>query len=277
MPELPEVQTVCDVIGPQIVGRKIEDAFINHEGVLANMDREQFKKEVCASSFLSVRRRGKYILLSLSCGKTMIVHLRMTGCLLVVPKGQQQEKHTHVVFDLDGEKELRFIDQRRFGKIWIVREGESILGLDALGPEPFDDEVTFDYLKKHLQNSHRKIKDCLLDQSFIAGIGNIYSDEILFRAGIHPAKCACRLTDDEVVRLAQIIPETMAYYVEKNCIDQDEYLRTGGREYQNTPFLQVYGRRGQKCLSCDTLLQKERVAGRGSVFCPNCQKLDETD
>ena len=275
MPELPEVQTICDVIAPQIIGRRIEDVIVYHDGVLANAAPAEFINLLRGNKFISMSRRGKYMLILLESGQRLIIHLRMTGGLLALPQEYPMEKHTHVVFMLDDETQLRFRDLRRFGRIWLAGSDESVPGLDTLGPEPFDQQITFAYLKEKLQDSRRKIKDCLLDQTFIAGIGNIYSDEILFRAGIHPAKCACSLTDAELLRLAAIIPETMTYYVEKNRIDPETYLKTSGREYQNTPYLQVYGRKGKPCLHCGTTLHKEKIAGRGSVFCPRCQTLDE--
>lgn len=275
MPELPEVQTICDVISPQIIGRRIENVIVHYESVLANTATAEFINTLRGNSFTSMSRCGKYMLLSLESGKKLIIHLRMTGGLIAAPQGYPIEKHTHVVFALSGDLELRFSDLRRFGRMWLVDADESVPGLDTLGPEPFDPRITGEYLKEKLWGSHRKIKDCLLDQTLIAGIGNIYSDEILFRAGIHPARLACSLTDAELTRLAEMIPETMAYYVEKNKIDPEEYLKTGGRDYQNTPYLQVYGRKGMPCLRCGTELKKERIAGRGSVYCPNCQPLDE--
>lgn len=275
MPELPEVQTICDVISPQIIGRRIENVIVHHEGVLANTAAAEFINTLRGNRFTSMSRRGKYMLLSLESGKKLTIHLRMTGGLLAAPQGYPMEKHTHVVFALSGDLELRFSDLRRFGRMWLADAAESVPGLDSLGLEPFDPRITGEYLKEKLRVSHRKIKDCLLDQTLIAGIGNIYSDEILFRAGIHPARLACSLTDAEFAHLAKMISETMAYYVEKNKIDPEEYLKTGGRDYRNTPYLQVYGRKGKPCLRCGTELKKEKIAGRGSVYCPNCQPLDE--
>ena len=276
MPELPEVQTVCDVMRPQIVGKRIENIRIEEEKVIAGADVDKFKKCLIGAAFEAVNRRGKYILLLLDKGRRLTIHLRMTGCLLVAPAGYPAEKHTHVTFELEGGQELRFIDQRKFGRMWLTEACGKVPGLDALGPEPFDKALTAEYLKERIGNLHRKIKDCLLDQHLVAGIGNIYSDEILFRAGIHPAREACSLTEAAYKRLAAQIPDTMQYYVDKNRIDAQTYLKTGGREYQNTPYLQVYGRAGKACLVCGERLVKARVAGRGSVYCPCCQRLDET-
>lgn len=279
MPELPEVQTVCDVIGPQVKGRMIESIRIADEKLMGDADTERRISCVCGARILGVLRRGKYILFPLSNGLRMTVHLRMTGGLLIAPGEYPRERHTRAVFMLDDGKELRFTDQRRFGRIWLTEEGkgEKVPGLMSLGIEPFDGQLTAQYMKERLSSSGRKIKDCLLDQTIIAGIGNIYSDEILFRAGIHPAQRANTLTDEKIKTLVRCIPEAMQYYVEKNRIDAEAYFRTGGREYRNTPYLQVYGRAGKECMRCGEKLIRERIAGRGSVFCPSCQRLDEKD
>lgn len=274
MPELPEVQTVCDVIGPQIKGQRIVGIRICDETLLENTDEARLMQAVCGAAIRDTARRGKYILFTLDNGFRLTVHLRMTGCLLVAPKEYPAQRHTRAVIALENEQQLLFTDQRRFGRIWLTDAGETIQGIMRLGPEPFDERITPAYLKEKCGGA-RKIKDCLLDQGIIAGIGNIYSDEILFRAGIHPARCGCSLTDREYETLARQIPETMAFYVEKNSIDAPRYLQTGGREYQNTPYLQVYGRAGLACAKCRGMLKKHRIAGRSSVYCPTCQPLDE--
>lgn len=274
MPELPEVQTICDVIRPQIVGKRIKSVCVTEEKILSGSTTAAFSEKLTGAAIIDMKRRGKYILFILSNNLQLTVHLRMTGCLLVAPKAHPMEKHTHVVFKMEDEAELRFSDQRKFGRMWLTEQGYEIAGMASLGPEPFDAAVTAAYLKEKLGKSQRKIKDCLLDQAIVAGIGNIYSDEILFRAAIHPGTKASHLTTEQYERLETQIPATMNYYVEKNRIDAEAYLKTSGREYRNTPYLQVYGRGGKPCLVCGEKLVKERIAGRGSVFCPRCQKLD---
>jgi len=279
MPELPEVQTVCDVLRPQLTDRRITRIRVLNKSVLANRTAEALERDMCGRSVAAVHRRGKYISFLLDNGACLRVHLRMTGCLLIAPASMLVEKHTHVVFGLDNGQEMRFIDPRRFGRLWFFAKDEEdcVSGVHKLGPEPFDDVLDADYLKKKLGHTQRCIKDCLLDQTIVAGIGNIYSDEILLRAGIRPMKRACALTEDEMQRLSRCIPETMAYYVAKNVITPERYLQTGGRDYQNTPYLQVYGRAGKACVICGEMLQKATVAGRTSVFCARCQRLDEND
>jgi formamidopyrimidine-DNA glycosylase len=145
--------------------------------------------------------------------------------------------------------------------------------MDRLGVEPFDPCLTPRWLREQLGRSRRAVKTCLLDQSVVAGIGNIYSDEILFAARIHPQRPASSLTAPEWKRLAETIPGLMQFHVEQIHADNDEYLRTRGREYRNTPFLRVYGHAGEPCSNCGTKLERVVIGGRSSVFCPKCQSV----
>ncbi len=185
-----------------------------------------------------------------------------------------EEKHTHVVFHLDNGTELRFIDTRRFGKLWWIPDGEEdrFSGLGKLGPEPFGTAVDAGYLRAVCGTKKRAVKECLLDQSIIAGIGNIYADEILFASHIRPDKPARSLSEAEWKSLAKTIPERLNYFIEKNRVTPAEYLAGKGKEYRNTPFFQVYGRKGKPCPVCGAALCRIVIAGRGSVFCPHCQK-----
>ena len=194
-----------------------------------------------------------------------------------MPAEAAAEKHTQAAFTLDDGMQLRLIDQRKFAKIDLLEPGETLPGIAKLGPEPFDPGVTAAYLQSNIGASGRTVKDCLLDQTVVAGIGNIYSDEILHAVCIHPARRARSLTTEEYERLAHTIPQVMAYFVQMNAISPEKYLLTGGREYQNTPYLRVYGRAGKACLSCGTILIKERISGRGSVYCPACQTIHEVN
>lgn len=278
MPELPEVQMVCDAIWPRIVGKRIEEVEISHKEVLANCDLDDFRLRVKCSAFCDIKRRGKYIIFHLDSDAFIVVHLRMTGRLLAVPKDYPEEKHTHAVFKLQGRDALRFIDQRKFGKIWVY-DCEKTLNesLSLLGPEPIASEITEEFLFNRLHRTSRAIKTCLMDQQLIAGIGNIYSDEILHSVKIAPWKPANQLTVQEYADLAQAIPQIMAYYVKMNRMSAEEYLQTAGKEYRNTPYFRVYGRAGQACLGCGAVLRKMLINGRSSVYCPSCQMLDENE
>lgn len=274
MPELPEVETIKQVIEPQIRGCTIEKAVVRRPDVTAYPAAEVFCERLAGQKIGGMERRGKFLAVGLESGDTVVLHLRMTGCLLVTPAGYPEEKHTHIVWQFNNGRELRFSDPRRFGRFWLFGKGESDRqsGRDRLGLEPFDPRLTPAYLKAFFGKRKKAIKECLLEQNVVAGIGNIYSDEILFAAGIDPARLACGLQEEEWERLAAAIPERLAYFIEKNRILPEEYLETKGKDYRNTPFLKVYGHAGEPCLFCGGLLQKRVIGGRSSVYCPVCQK-----
>ena len=274
MPELPEVETARRVLAPQLTGRRITDVRVLCPQVIAYPDAEVFCGGVAGAVVLGLARRGKFLLLQLDRG-TVTLHLRMTGRLLVQPAGAPAEPHTHLILALDDGRALRFLDQRRFGRFWLTAPDEADIrsGVHRLGLEPFDAALTADYLQRRLGRSARTVKACLLDQQTVCGIGNIYADEILFAARIHPAQPANTLPAAAWALLAVEIPRRLAYYIEKNAVSAEGYLEDGGRAYRNTPWLQVYGRAGTPCPRCGAPLQKTTVAGRGTVFCPACQPL----
>lgn len=299
MPELPEVETVRRVIEPQIKQKKILSITVNRPEVIAHPAAHEFCSLLAGQRISGMIRRGKFLGIKLESGDCIFLHLRMTGCLLVVPAGYPQEKHTHVIFHLDADDsavcahvqdslattnktpaarfargiELRFSDMRRFGRFWLIRRGETdtYTGIDRLGLEPFDHTLTASYLREHLGMRKKTIKECLLEQNVIAGIGNIYSDEILFTVKLHPTRPANSLTEEEWTRLALIIPERLHYFIEKNAITPQDYLEGRGKDYRNTPFLQVYGHASDPCPVCGQTLVRIVVGGRSSVYCPGCQ------
>ena len=274
MPELPEVETIRRVLEPQVKGLSITAVTVNRPEVIGHPTAEEFCQVLMGQTICAMTRRGKFLSVLLDSGDYFTLHLRMTGCLLLTPADYPAEKHTHIVFHLSSGDELRFSDTRRFGRFWLFRKGESdtYSGMDKLGLEPFDTDLTADYLQQHFEKRRKTVKECLLDQTVIAGIGNIYSDEILFTAKIHPACPANSLTKAEWERLAATIPEQLAYFIEKNALTLEEDLESKGRDYRNTPFLQVYGRGGEPCTNCGAILCRMTVGGRSSVYCPVCQK-----
>lgn len=274
MPELPEVETIRSVILPQIKGLIIEKITVNRSEVIAQPNADEFYKAVTGQEISDITRRGKFLILHLKNESRIILHLRMTGCLLVTPSDYPMEKHTHIIMRLSSGMELRFSDTRRFGRFWLIQDGEedTYSGIHKLGLEPLSCECNAEYLKSKFGKRKKKIKECLLDQSVIAGIGNIYSDEILFRAKIRPTRPADSLALKEWKRLAGRIPECLSYFIEKNHIGPEDYLQTKGQDYRNTPFLQVYGHAGEPCPNCRETLVRVVIGGRSSVYCPNCQE-----
>lgn len=276
MPELPDVETIKRVLEPQVKGLTITAVTVNRPEVVSHPTAEEFCQALTGRMISAMARRGKFLIVLLDSGGYFVLHLRMTGCLLLSPADYPAEKHTHIVFHLSSGDELRFSDTRRFGRFWLFRKGETdtYSGIDKLGLEPFDDGLTANYLQERLGNRKKAVKECLLDQNVIAGIGNIYSDEILFTSGIHPAKPAKELTYSEWERLAAVIPERLCYFIDKNAITPEEYLKGKGSDYRNTPFLQVYGHGGEPCPNCGAALCRISIGGRSSVYCPKCQPFD---
>lgn len=274
MPELPEVETIKRVIEPQIQGLTIENVIVNRPEVVAHPAADAFCSRLAGQTISNMTRRGKFLIIVLDSGDQIILHLRMTGCFLLTPADLPEEKHTHVVFQLDSGRQLRFSDTRRFGRFWLLEknEADTYSGLEKLGREPLAPDFTAEYLKSHFGKRKKSIKECLLEQNIVAGIGNIYSDEILFAAKIYPAQTANSLKQEDWKRLAGIIPERLSYFIEKNRITPEEYLETKGKDYRNTPFLQVYGHEGEPCPVCGNSLCRMVIGGRSSIYCPVCQK-----
>lgn len=273
MPELPEIETIKRILKPQLLGRTIVNLTMNRLDIIAHPLPEKFKSDVTGLCIENMGRRGKFLSISFNGGKTLLLHLRMTGQLLVTPKGFPEEKHTHIIFNLDDGNELRFIDTRRFGRIWLLENGESdtYSGIQKLGLEPFDTSFDSAYLRGKLGKRGKSIKECLLDQSIVAGIGNIYGDEIMFAARLNPSRSAKLLTPSEWEALATAIPAVLKKSINNNCMKPEEYLHGRGKEYQNESFFKVYGCEGQQCQCCSTVLERTVLAGRSSYYCPNCQ------
>jgi len=273
MPELPEIETIKSVIEPQIKGLTIENVLVNRPKVIAYPTADEFCKGVTGQTIFSMVRRGKFLIIHLKNESRIILHLRMTGCLLVTPPDYPVEKHTHIIMQFNNGTELRFSDTRRFGRFWLIQSGEedTYSGISKLGLEPFDEKFTVGYLQSKLGKRKKTIKECLLDQSIVAGIGNIYSDEILFWARISPVRAANSLTIEEWQHLATVISECLSYFIEKNHITPEDYLQSKGKDYRNTPFLQVYGHNGEPCPNCGNTLCRTVIGGRSSVYCPVCQ------
>ncbi len=274
MPELPEVETIRRVIEPQIKGLVITEVSVRRPEVISYPEAGEFCRRLTGQTISHMTRKGKFLAIHLENKERVILHLRMTGCLLVAPSSCPEEKYTHVVFAFNNGRELRFSDMRRFGRFWLVREGETdtYSGAAKLGIDPLSPECNAEYLSAHLHKRRKAIKECLLEQTIVAGIGNIYSDEILFAAGIYPARPANSLAHTEWERLAEVIPERISYFIKKNGITPEEYLESKGKDYRNTPFLQVYGQAGRPCPKCGETLCRMVIGGRSSVYCPVCQK-----
>ena len=214
---MPEVEAIRQVLEPQVQGLTIQDIGVHRPEIIEHPSADEFCGRLMGQTFDRAERRGKFLLLWLESGDHIVLHLRMTGCLLVTPADMPEEKHTHLVFRLSNGKELRFSDTRRFGRFWLIanEETDTYSGIEKLGVEPMSSDCSAEYLRERLGKRKKAIKECLLDQNIVAGIGNIYSDEILFAARLHPARPANSLTADEWTRLATAIPQQLAYFIKK--------------------------------------------------------------
>lgn len=274
MPEMPEVETIRRIIEPQIAGQTISAVAVNHPQVIGYPDVGNFKSQLTGQTIKRMDRRGKFLTFHFVNGDRMVLHLRMTGQLLVTPTDYPEEMHTHLIAQLSGGCQVRYIDVRRFGRFWYLKSGEEdhVTGQDKLGLEPLDEMLTSDYLKAKIGKRKKPIKEMLHDQSVIAGIGNIYSDEILNAAGIYPEEKCMDLEADDWVKLTENIKKVIRWGIETNEMTSEEYLAGKGKEYRNIPNLRVYGRAGQPCHKCESVIERLVIGGRSSCYCPACQR-----
>lgn len=274
MPELPEVETVKRILSPQICGHYITGVTVSRLEVLAHPTVDEFNNLTKLAVIQRVERLGKYLIICLANGCSILVHLRMTGQLLCTPAEYPVKPHTHVVFQLDNTQELRFTDVRRFGRIWLKRaeEQDTFSGIHKLGVEPFDKAFGREYLKSKLGNRRISIKQGLLDQTVIAGLGNIYADEALFMAGISPNRSSAEMKEADWQALTNAIPQILVKAIANNDMSEMEYLFSEGKEYRNSNFLEVYGRAGEPCRHCSTPIKRIKIGGRSSFYCSQCQK-----
>jgi formamidopyrimidine-DNA glycosylase len=278
VPELPEVETVVRDLRPCLVGRRLASVKQTSRHALRLRWRPAWNAASAGRRVGGVERRGKWILIRLDDDKTLVVHLGMTGQLTVGPAEAPIADHTHLIFSLDGgERELRFRDIRRFGSVTLF-DGPQVLDdffvRSGLGPEPFD--LPKKYWRERLRATRRNLKAVLLDQGVVAGVGNIYADESLFQARLHPARPARDLDDAESERLRRAVAAVLRRAIERRGSSIRDYVGGSGLrgEYQNE--FRVYGRTGEPCPRCGAAIACLRLAGRSSHFCPICQKRQTT-
>jgi formamidopyrimidine-DNA glycosylase len=271
MPELPEVETVAADLRPLLVGRRFDAGRILWPRTLAEPDPVALTERLHGRQVIDVSRRGKYLLIALDSGATLIFHLRMTGRLAVVSDGDPAltDSHLRARFDLDDNEHLVFVDARKFGRIWLVDDIERIVG--RLGPEPLDWTFTPETLSERLRSRRPAIKALLLDQTVVAGIGNIYADEALYRAGIHPLRSAASLSAAEAVRLHGALRQVLREAIGNRGTLLRDYRPPYGPEATHQEHLQVYQRTGRPCPRCGAAIQRIRVGQRSTHFCPQCQ------
>lgn len=278
MPELPEVESVVQGLNQMILGEKIKEVEVRWPRIIESPAVDDFKSQLEGQIFEEVKRRGKFILFYLT-DDVLISHLRMEGKYQVVdPKVEVVDpidsKHTHVIFHLESGDELRYLDVRKFGRMSLVPKGQEFKhkSLAKLGPEPVAEEFKLAEMQEFLTRRTKAIKGVLLDQHIVVGIGNIYADEILYEARIHPTRPANSLTAHEEEVLYEAIISILAKAVRKGGTTIRSYENAFGENGNYQDYLKVYGKNGEDCPRCGTTIEKIKVAGRGTHFCPTCQK-----
>ncbi len=281
MPELPEVETIVRDLRPQLAGRRIESVQLTRDPAIRKRlvrypNPTTFIHNLRGRTIRSVERRGKYLVMPLDHdGERLVVHLGMTGHLRVWEPEETPVKHTHFRALLDSGLELRYDDPRQFGRLLLGTQDELVAGRAfpaRLGPEPIQGDLTEAEFDKIVKSRRRPIKSALLDQSFLAGVGNIYADEACFRAGIRPSRWTHRLTARERRALYSAIQEVLENGIAARGSSIINYVDAFGVRGGNQEKLLVYGRSGEPCVTCGTPLQGTRLAGRGTVYCRKCQR-----
>jgi len=269
MPELPEVETIKNELLPHIIGCCVTGITLFWEGIVRQPSVEEFCSRLTGQRIIDIARRGKYLIISLSSGDLLIIHLKMSGSLLLKPISAEPDKFIRAILHLDKGTALHFRDPRKFGVMWLAEEQNAVVG--KLGPEPLEDSFTPQLLTQRLANRTAPIKALLCDQNLIAGIGNMYADEALFAARIHPLRSGRNLSSEEVERLHQSIQQVLRSAIGNKGASVDTYFRPSGERGTAHFQFQVAHRRGQTCPICGTPLARIPIRNRGSYFCPKCQ------
>lgn len=276
MPELPEVQTVVNDLNlAAIPGKTITEAQVFWQRTIEKLSPEECRRNLIGQTVTAIWRRAKYIVFDFASGAHLLIHLKMSGRLHITTPDSERSKHEHVILHFDDNRQLRFHDTRKFGRVYFTHDLDTILG--HLGPEPLEASFTATLFAERLHRHKRQLKPLLLDQTFIAGLGNIYVDEALWEAKLHPRRIAADLSTGEADALFQAI----RIVLRRGIANQGTTLGTGKanfysvsrRQGQNAEQLQVFRRTNAPCPRCQTAIERIIVGQRSTHICPNCQKL----
>ena len=269
MPELPEVETTVRALRQPLNGRSVTGMWNDWPKHLVTPPLTEFRKRILNKQFHSVERRGKYLVFNMTEPETMLIHLKMSGHLAVVPGDEAPDKHVHTIFKLDNGSELRFRDIRKFGRIHLLHDPQSVLG--QLGPEPLLDEFTAERFHTMLQKRKRILKPLLLDQTFLAGVGNIYADEALHYAAIRPNRISNTLSENESAALHAGIQKALNLGISREGASIDNYRKPDGSRGEMQNVLVAYSRTGEPCYRCGGIIERIVLGSRSTHFCPHCQ------
>ena len=274
MPELPEVETIKNELLPHVVGQCITGVTLFWDGIVRQPSVEEFCSRLIGQRIVGLSRRGKYLIFNLTSSKALILHLKMTGSLLLA--SAEPEKFVRAIIHLDNETGLYFRDPRKLGRMWLAEEASSIMG--KLGPEPLEADFTPEILAQRLHGRSAPIKAVLCDQSFVAGIGNMYADEALFATKIHPLRSGKSLSRDEVEHLHSAIQRVLWAAIGNKGASVDTYFRPGGElGTAHFQFQVAHRLSGKLCPVCGTPIERIPIRHRGSYFCPKCQPSQACD
>ncbi|MCT2537191.1 DNA-formamidopyrimidine glycosylase [Aquibacillus koreensis] len=274
MPELPEVETIRKTLRQLVLNKTIKEVSVFWPKMIKQPDDvEIFKQMLEGQTILEIGRKGKFLLFELT-DYILVSHLRMEGKYGVFNEKESVLKHTHVVFHFTDGHELRYNDVRKFGTMHLFEKGEELTNkpLSQIGPDPFEESFHFDTFYEKVKKSERAIKNILLDQTVIAGLGNIYVDETLYKAGIHPLRKGNSLSKEEAERIQRYATETLAEAVEQGGTTIRSYVNSQGQIGMFQQQLFVYGQENKPCKNCGSPIEKMKVNGRGTHLCLTCQK-----
>lgn len=271
MPEIAEVRTVKKALKEKLVGRKIKDIIYRYDGIIKS-DKEEFKSVLINKTITDIDNYGKWLFIKLD-DYTILSHLRMEGKYYIKPSDEEYEKHEHIIFKLDNGLDLRYKDVRKFGVMMLVKTKDiyNTLDIKKLGIEPDSDKLTKEYIYEKIHTSRLPIKELLLDQSIINGLGNIYVDEVLFASKILPTRLGNSITLDECDSIRKEGSKIIKKATECGGTTIRSYTSSLGVEGTYQKYLCVHTKAGNKCPNCGTIILKTRVGGRGTYYCPKCQ------
>lgn len=275
MPELPEVQTIVNDLNlAGLPGGTITNAQVFWPRTIDTLLPKEFCRQIIGQRIATIWRRGKYIVIDFAEDLHLLIHLRMSGRVHFVSPDVEPSKHEHVVLDLDIGRQLRFHDTRKFGRMFLVDDVNTVVG--KLGPEPLGTDFTTAWFLNHLHRKKRQLKPLLLDQTFLAGLGNIYVDEALWEAKLHPLRLSCSLTKSEILALHKSIRKVLQKGINNLGTTlgtgKANFYSVGRRTDNNSSELKVFRRTGQQCPRCETIVERIIVGQRSTHICPTCQK-----
>ena len=273
VPELPEVEIIRRQLEKELVGACMDRCEVFLPRLVTYPTPLGYRRGLKGRTVEGVRRRGKYLILGLDGGKELVIHLGMTGSLILASPEEERPRHSHLVFHLEDGRDLLYVDPRTFGETALLRHGDRspLRGLHSMGPEPLEEDFTCEVMEDSLRGKCR-VKSALLDQSRVAGVGNIYADETLHRAGVNPLRRLDDLTPTEIERIHYALREVLSEAISRGGSSVSDYVDLRGERGSFQESHRVYRREGENCPACGATIRREIISGRSTYFCPSCQR-----